>query len=342
MKILKVAVVGAAGYAGEELLRLLVRHPNCDIKVITSRKYDGMKIGEIFPRFAESELTFSKPNVEQIIEECDVAFLALPHGLAAEYARPLKAGGVTVIDISADFRLRDLEKYKAYYKVEHPAPELMPDTVYGSPELYRDDIKTADLIACPGCYVTSVILAGTPLLREGLVEKSGIIASCMSGVTGAGRKVDLPFIFPETNESVRAYGASGHRHLPEMEQELAVAAGEDVIKINFVPHLIPVNRGINSTIFFDATPNCDLEEIACAYEKAYGNEPFVRVLKPGELADTKHVTLTNFCEIGFTYDSHTHKIIVTSCIDNLTKGASGQAVQNMNIRFGLDETLGLL
>ena len=342
MKNLKVGVVGAAGYAGEELLRLLVRHPNCEIKVITSRKYDGMKIGEIFPRFAESELTFTKPDVDKIIEQCDVVFLALPHGLAAEYARPLKAGGVVVIDISADFRLRDLEKYKTYYKVDHPAPELMKDTVYGSPELYREDIKKANLIACPGCYVTSVILAGSPLLREGLVEKTGIIASCMSGVTGAGRKVDLPFIFPETNESVRAYGVTGHRHLPEMEQELAVAAGVDEVCINFAPHLVPVNRGINSTIFFDATDKCDLAKIAEAYEKAYANEPFVRVLKTGSLSDTKHITLTNYCEIGFTYDAHTHKVIVTSCIDNLTKGASGQAVQNMNIRFGFDEKLGLI
>jgi len=339
---LKAAVVGAAGYAGEELLRLLMRHPNCEIAVITSRKYDGMTIGEIFPRFAESKLTFSKPDVDQIIAECDVAFLALPHGLAAEYARPLKAGGVTVIDISADFRLRDMDKYKKYYKVDHPAPELMADTVYGSPELYREDIKKADLIACPGCYVTSVILAGTPLLRSGLVEKTGIIASCMSGVTGAGRKVDLPFIFPETNESVRAYGVTGHRHLPEMEQELAVAAGVDEVKINFAPHLVPVNRGINSTIFFDAADGCTIEKIAAAYVEAYADEPFVRVLGHGSLSDTKHVTLTNFCEISFAYDEHTNKVIVASCIDNLTKGASGQAVQNMNIRFGFEETAGLV
>ncbi len=341
MRKIKVAIVGAAGYAGEELLRLLMRHPNCEISVITSRKYDGMTIGEIFPRFAESELTFSTPNVDKIIEECDVAFLALPHGLAAEYALPLKDGGVVVIDISADFRLRNLAQYKKYYKVDHPAPELLPDTVYGSPELYRDQIKTADLIACPGCYVTSVILAGTPLLREGLVSTQGIVASCMSGVTGAGRKVDLPFIFPEANESLRAYGVSGHRHLPEMEQELAVAAGIDDIKINFAPHLVPVNRGINSTIFFDANEGCTLEKIADAYEKAYADEPFVRVLKHGALSDTKHITMTNFCEIGFTYDDHTNKVIVTSCIDNLTKGASGQAVQNLNIRFGFDEKAGL-
>jgi N-acetyl-gamma-glutamyl-phosphate reductase len=342
MKKIKIAVIGAAGYAGEELLRLLLNHPNAEIKIITSRKYADQPIGTIFPRFTESELKFTKPNVDEIIKECDVAFLALPHGLAAEYARPLQKGGVTIIDISADFRLRDLDKYKKYYKVDHPAPELMEKTVYGSPELYREEIKTAEVVACPGCYVTSVILPGTALLRKNLVETENNIASCMSGVTGAGRKVDLPFIFPEVNESLRAYGVTGHRHLPEMEQELTVASGTEEVKINFTPHLVPVNRGINSTLFFDLKDGVTKEDVIAAFKEAYDNEPFVRVLDYGKMPDTKNVTRTNFCEIGFQIDDHTGKLIVVSCIDNLTKGASGQAVQNLNIRFGLKETTGLL
>ena len=341
MNKIKTAVVGASGYSGEELLRILSNHPDCEISIITSRQYADLPIGEVFPRFAESSLTFSAPNVEQIIAQADVAFLALPHGLAAEFAVPLLNGGVKVIDISADFRVRDPKIYSKYYKVEHPAPELLKEAVYGLPELYRDDIKESSLIACAGCYPTSILLPSVPLLKSGLVSSENIVVASMSGISGAGRKVDLPYIFPECNESVRAYGVSGHRHLSEIEQELAVAAGKDVT-INFLPHLVPTNRGINSTLLFKATDSFSMDAVKATLEKAYIDEPFVRILADGKLADTKHITMTNVCEIGCVYDEHTNSLIITSTIDNLTKGASGQAVQCMNIICGLNETLGLL
>jgi N-acetyl-gamma-glutamyl-phosphate reductase len=340
---IQLAVIGAAGYAGEELLRILTRHHQADIAVITSRKYAGQEISSIFPRFTGSGLRFSAPDVSQIAESCDAVFLALPHGLATEYALPLLESGLKVIDISADFRLKSTAKYKEYYGEDHPAPELLSKAVYGMPERYREQIKDADLIACPGCYPTSSILPTAPLLEAGLVSPNGIVIASMSGVTGAGRKVDLPYLFPECNESLRAYKAVAHRHLPEIEQELAFAAGLDrEIALNFVPHLVPVSRGINSTILLDANPGCTLEKIAEAYEKAYGNEQFVRVLPAGSFSDTKYVTMTNCCEVSCNIDPHTNKVIATGAIDNLTKGASGQAVQCMNIMFGFDEAEGLI
>lgn len=338
----RAAIVGASGYSGEELIRLLSRHPLVDLRVITSRQSAGKDISEVFPRFAGSGLKFSAPDVAQIAKECDVAFLALPHGLASEFAIPLIESGVKVIDISADFRLKSTAKYKQYYKEDHPSPELLKKAVYGLPERYRSAIKSASLIACPGCYPTSIILPTSALLAAGLVSPENIIVASMSGVSGAGRKVELPYIFPECNESVRAYAITGHRHLPEIEQELAAAAGIDEVAMNFIPHLVPVNRGINSTIILNPLPGCTVEAVEEVYNKAYANEKFVHVLSKGKLPDTKHVTLTNVCEFGFVMDSHTGKLIVCSAIDNLTKGASGQAVQCMNIRFGLAETDGLL
>jgi len=342
MKQVKVAIVGASGYSGEELLRLLQRHPGVAITCITSRQYDGQRIGTVFPRFAESDLSFVAPDAAAIAAAAEVAFLALPHGLATEFALPLLAAGVKVVDISADFRLRDPAKYARYYKAPHPAPEMLAKAAYGLPERYRTEIAQADLIACAGCYPTSVILPTSALLAAGLASPQGITVVSMSGVSGAGRKVDLPYIFPECNESVRPYAVTGHRHLPEIEQELAAAAGLDDLAISFVPHLMPVNRGIHSTILLDAMPGATPEQVGQALQSAYADEPFVRVLPKGGLADTKHVTMTNVCEIGWAWDDHTGRIILSSAIDNLTKGASGQAIQCMNIACGLDETMGLL
>lgn len=342
MNKVRVAVFGASGYAGEELLRILLRHPNAEVVAITSRKNAGEPVSTVFPRFTGAPLTFVEPKVDEIAAKCDAAILALPHGLATEYAIPLLKAGVKVFDISADFRLKSAAKYKEYYKVDHPAPELLAKAVYGLPERYRDQLRTADLVACAGCYPTSSILPTAPLLAAKLVKPTGIVVVSCSGVTGAGRKVDLPYIFPECNESLKAYGVVGHRHLPEIEQEMAFAAGVPEMAINFIPHLAPMNRCINSTILMDAADGCTLEKIGEVYEQAYGKEQFVRILPAKRCADTKYVSMTNTCEIGYNLDPHTNKVIVTSVIDNLTKGASGQAVQCMNIRFGLDEAAGLI
>ena len=342
MSKVRVAVFGASGYAGEELLRILLRHPNAEVVAITSRKNAGEPVSTVFPRFTGAPLTFVEPKVDEIAAKCDAAILALPHGLATEYAIPLLKAGVKVFDISADFRLKSAAKYKEYYKVDHPAPELLAKAVYGLPERYRDQLRTADLVACAGCYPTSSILPTAPPLAAKLVKPTGIAVVSCSGVTGAGRKVDLPYIFPECNESLKAYGVVGHRHLPEIEQEMAFAAGVPEMAINFIPHLAPMNRCINSTILMDAADGCTLEKIGEVYEQAYGNEQFVRILPAKRCADTKYVSMTNTCEIGYNLDPHTNKVIVTSVIDNLTKGASGQAVQCMNIRFGLDEAAGLI
>lgn len=338
----RVAIVGASGYAGEELLRLLLRHPLAELTCITSRQYAGQSAGAVFPRYRECQLPFIAPEADEIAARAEVAFLALPHGLAAEFAAPLLARGVTIIDISADFRLRDTAVYARYYKTPHPAPDLLSQAVYGLPERYADAIRGARLIACPGCYPTSIILPAAALLQAQLVETAGIAAISLSGVTGAGRKVELPYIFPECNESVRPYAVTGHRHLPEIEQELSVAAGFGPLVINFIPHLIPVNRGIHSTVLFQAKPGVTAQAAADCLQTAYGDKPFVRVLAPGELADTKHVTMTNVCEIGCAMDERTGRLIVSSAIDNLTKGASGQAVQCLNLSQSFPEDAGLL
>ena len=286
-------------------------------------------------------MRFEEPDADRVAAAADVVFLALPHGLAADYARPLLDARAVVIDLSADFRLRSLETYEKFYK-EHPAPELLGEAVYGLVEFYRDEIAGARLIACPGCYPTSVQVPLVPLLERGLVRTEGIAVVSMSGVSGAGRKVDLPYIFPECNESVRPYKPSGHRHVPEIEQELSRAAGGAVVRISFVPHLVPVNRGIHSTILAHPAVGVTLDDIIGAWHETYAAAPFVRVLDPPNLADTKHVTLTNVAEIAAAWDAPAGRVILSSAIDNLTKGASGQAVQCMNIRFGFPETAGLL
>ncbi len=342
MDKIRVAILGASGYSGEELIRLLMRHSACEIRIITSRQNAGAKISEVFPRFTGSSLVFSAPDSAAIAAGADVAFLALPHMAAAEFAVPLLKAGLKVLDLSADFRIKDPATYKKYYKEEHPAPELLKEAVYGLPELYRDKIKNARLVACPGCYPTSIILALAPLLKEKLVAAEDIVVSSMSGVSGAGRKAELPYIFPECNESLRAYSVTGHRHLPEIEQELAAAAGLSSMKINFIPHLVPVNRGINSTIIAKPAAGFSKERLENAYKNLYSKENFVRVLPYGKLVDTKYVTMSNFCDIGFVFDEHTGKLVITSCIDNLTKGAAGQAVQCMNVACGLHEAGGLM
>jgi len=349
----KVAIVGASGYSGEELVRLLLSHPDAELSAVTSRQYAGQMLGEIFPKFGHHPrartLRFSEPKAEMLASQAEVVFLALPHGVAAEYAVPLLQRGCHVIDLSADFRVKSLAVYKEFYGHEHPAPDLLGQAVYGLPELYRAEIKKASLIASPGCYPSSILLPTIPLLKAGLVKPSGIIADSLSGVSGAGRKVEPDFLFVECNESARPYGVPRHRHLSEIEQELSLAAGLPVT-IQFTPHLIPINRGILTTLylapekhFTDAKGMNELgEKITACYEAAYGHESFVRLLDAKTLPDTKNVAGTNILEIAWRLDPRTGRLLVMSAEDNLVKGASGQAVQSMNIMCGFSESAGLL
>jgi N-acetyl-gamma-glutamyl-phosphate reductase len=342
---MKAAIVGASGYSGEELVRLLLRHPQVELAWVTSRQYAGQTVARAFPRFGHDSraksLRFSEPQPELLGKMADVVFLALPHGVAAEYATPLLGVGCQVIDLSADFRLKSQAVYKEFYGHDHPAPELLPKAVYGLPEVYRAEIQNASLIASPGCYPTSILLPLLPLLKARLIKSTGLIADSLSGVSGAGRKVELDYLFAECNESARPYGIPKHRHLSEIEEQLSLAAGEPVV-IQFSPHLIPINRGILTTLYL--TPAADVEnenQIAGCFQDAYGHEPFVRLLEGSALPDTKNVAGSNVIEIAWRLDPRTGRLIVLSALDNITKGASGQAVQSMNILRGFPETAGL-
>ncbi|HEY5232690.1 MAG TPA: N-acetyl-gamma-glutamyl-phosphate reductase [Verrucomicrobiae bacterium] len=353
MKMKKVAVVGASGYSGEVLVQLLLNHPHAELVAVTSRQNAGQTLAQVFPKFAShpksKSLRFSEPNAEVLAKQADVFFLALPHGVAAEYAVPLLDAGVVVIDLSADFRLKSADIYKEFYAHDHPAPELLKKSAYGLPEIYRAGIKKSLLIASPGCYPTSILLPVIPLLKSGLIKSTGIIADSLSGVSGAGRKAQLDCLFCECNESVRPYGVPKHRHLSEIEEQLSLAAKTQVT-IQFTPHLIPVNRGILTTLYLAperhfstaAEMNSLNEKISACYADAYGSEPFVRLLEGENLPDTKNVNGTNVIEIAWRLDSRTGRLIVMSAEDNLVKGASGQAVQSMNLICGFAETAGLV
>ena len=343
MKKVKVAIVGASGYAGEELVRLLLTHPHADLIAVTSRQYAGQTLAQIFPRFAHhpkaKSLRFTDPNVELFAEKVEVVFLALPHGVAAEYAVSLVHIGRKVIDLSADFRLKSAALYEEFYAHPHPAPALLAKSVYGLPERYRKEIKQAQLVACPGCYPTSILVPTLPLLKAKLIRPQSIIADSLSGVTGAGRKVEVDYLFAECNESVRPYGIPKHRHLSELEQELSLVAGEKVT-MQFTPHLIPVNRGILTTLYLEPLGTPD--QIREALQTAYLDEPFVRLLAGKDLPDTKNVVGTNFIDIAWRHDPRTNRLIVMSVEDNIVKGTSGQAIQCFNIMNDFPETTGLI
>ena len=360
----KVAVVGASGYVGEELVRLLLRHPRVELVAVTSRQFAGKTVAEVFPRFSHlektSELRFSEPDPEQLGQRAEIIFLALPHGRAAEFAKPLLQGGARVIDLSADFRIDSAKAYREFYGHDHPAPELLGKAVYGLPEIYRKKIADARLVACPGCYPTSILLPLLPLVREKVANLARILVTSLSGVSGAGRKIEADYLFAECNESMRPYGVPKHRHLSEIEEQLSVFAREK-ITIQFTPHLVPLNRGIITTIYVDLNemsdaPSADerprrtgdrrslidADSIHSIYEKAYRDEPFVRLLGDKLFPDTKNVTGTNFIDIAWRFDPRTRRLILMSAIDNLMKGASGQAVQCFNVMRGYRETEGLL
>jgi len=336
----KVGIINVTGYAGVELARILARHPGVSLVAVTGRSAVGQKLGQFFPHLADIDLTIEADITQQV----DVAFSALPHKDSAARVAPLVEKGARVVDISADFRLKDLAVYEQWYGVKHPAPELVKDAVYGLPELYRPQIRKARVVANPGCYPTSAILALAPLAREGLIT-GDIIVDSKSGVSGAGRALDVKYHFAEANENVAAYGLGGHRHMPEITQELAASRKGFEPRITFVPHLIPMTRGILSTCYaFPAdrrlTPDAaGKKQLMELFKQAYKGEPFVRVVDapPG----TKLTLGNNMCLIHPTLDTRTGRIIVVSCLDNLVKGAAGQAVHNMNLMLGLPETTGL-
>lgn len=348
----RVAIVGASGYSGEELVRLLLSHPLAALTAVTSRQYAGQTIAQVFRRFANHpqahSLRFTEPNVELLARQAQVIFLALPHGVAAQYAVPLLETGCQVIDLSADFRLREAAVYREFYGHDHPAPSLLAKAVYGLPEVYREAIRTAALIASPGCYPTSILLPAIPLLRAGLVQAQGIIADSLSAVSGAGRKTETDYLFVECHESMRPYGVPKHRHLSEIEQEISFAAGQQVV-LQFTPHLLPVNRGLLTTLYFEPTSKlADIgaataysERVAACYHEAYDTEPFVRLLGGKDLPDTKNVVGTNVLELAWRVDPRTGRLLVFSAEDNLVKGAGGQAVQSFNVLCGFPEAAGL-
>jgi len=342
METTKVAILGASGYTGMELVRLLLVHPAAQITAATSRTNAGRRIDEVFPRFARlpgSELPFTEPDIEVVAASgATVAFIALPHGAAAQFASALLEKGLRVIDLSADFRLREAATYKEFYEDAHPAPDLLATAVYGLPEVHGESIATARLVASPGCYPTSILLPLIPLLREGLIDPSTIVANSLSGVSGAGRKADPGLLFVECNESTRAYGIPKHRHLSEIEQELSSAAGSKVT-ITFIPHLVPVNNGICTTT--TAMLQGDLANVEHTLRSTYENSSFVRLLGTEAFPDTKNVTRTNFIDIGWQHDERTGRLLLLSAEDNLGKGAAGQALQSFNIMTGLPDMTGL-
>lgn len=337
---MKASVIGATGYAGVELLRLLDGHPEAEIAAITSESSTGEMISGMYPHLAdriEKELT-SMEHIEAIAEASDVIFIALPHGHAMKIGKKLKNSSVKIIDLGGDYRFKDHRLFEQWYKVTHEDPDN--NAVYGLTELYREQVKNAVLLANPGCYTTCSILAMVPLLKMGLVETRGIIVDAKSGTTGAGRSLKAGSLYCSVNENFHAYGVASHRHTPEIEQAYSDFAGEEVI-IQFTPHLLPVDRGILSTCYAQLKEGVTDKKIAEAFNEMYGNEFFIRLKGQGVCPEIKNVRASNYVDIGWQTDKRTGRVIIMSCIDNLVKGAAGQAVQNMNVMFGLEETTGL-
>jgi len=338
MSTIKTGIVGGTGYTGVELLRLLALHPNIELQVITSRGEAGTAVADIFPSLrGHVDLVFTAPD-DARLEECDVVFFATPNGIAMQHAPALLEAGVRVIDLAADYRIKDVALWEQWYGMTHASPELIAEAVYGLPEVNRAAIKSARLLANPGCYPTASQLGFLPLIENNLIETSGLIADCKSGVSGAGRSANVGILMSEVNESVKAYAVPGHRHLPEIRQGLEIASGKEV-GLTFVPHLMPMTRGIHSTLYANLLKtDVDLQGL---YEQRYANEAFVDVLPAGNHPETRTVRGVNTCRIAVHRPQDGDTVVVLSVIDNLVKGAAGQAVQNLNIMFGLEEQTGL-
>lgn len=334
---IKIGIVGGTGYTGVELLRLLAVHPNADLRCITSRGEAGQPVSDLFPSLrGYVDLQFTDP-AQSDLHGCDVVFFATPNGIAMQQTRALLGAGVRVIDLAADFRIKDIAEWEKWYGMTHACPDLVADAVYGLPEVNRDQIRAARLVANPGCYPTAVQLGFLPLLEAGVVDAAGLIADAKSGVSGAGRKAETHILFAEAGDNFKAYGVAGHRHLPEIRQGLAAMHGGSV-GLTFVPHLTPLIRGIHATLYARLKRDIDLQQL---YESRYADEHFVDVLPAGSHPETRSVRGSNQCRIAVHRPQGGDTVVVLSVIDNLVKGAAGQAVQNMNIMFGLPEECGL-
>jgi N-acetyl-gamma-glutamyl-phosphate reductase len=341
--MIKVGIIGASGYTGGELIRLLAGHPEAKVTALTSRTHVGKKLEEVFPVFVGWDgPVFGGTDTPEAVADCDAVFLATPHGVAMELAPTLLANGQKVIDLGADFRFREPQVFETWYKQPHSQPELTKQkAVYGLPELYRQKIKGAQVIGNPGCYPTSVILGSYPFIKAGVIDLTRIIIDSKSGVSGAGRKADLAYNFSELTANFKAYALPNHRHTPEIEQELSLLGGQPVI-VSFTPHLLPVSRGILTTLHLALTKPLTTTEAEELVTATYRDEPFVKLIASPGLPELKGVVGTNFCHIGVRVDPRSKQLIVISVIDNMVKGAAGQAIQNMNLMFGLPETTGLL
>ena len=333
--MIKAGIVGGTGYTGVELLRLLAAHPEVELQMITSRSEEGVAVADMFPNLrGYVDLTFSVPDMAAL-KSCDVVFFATPNGIAMTMARELLEAGVRVIDLAADFRIKDVEEWSKWYDMDHACPELVAEAVYGLPEVNRDAIKQAQLLANPGCYPTATQLGFLPLIENDFIETGNLIADCKSGVSGAGRKASVGTLLGECSESFKAYAVPGHRHLPEIKQGLSQAANTQV-GLTFVPHLTPMIRGIHATLYGQLTGKVD--DLQSLYESRFSAEPFVDVLPAGSHPETRSVKGANTCRIAIHQPQDGDTVVILSVIDNLVKGAAGQAVQNMNIMFGLEET----
>lgn len=338
--MIKVGIIGATGYVGQQLVGLLIRHKECEIKFISSNTYKGEPFSNVYGQYRDifQMECIDTGKVSEHLSEVDLVFIALPHGLAFETAKLCKELNVRVIDMGADFRLKDVDAYKEWYKLDHGAKDLNQEAVYGLPEVYSKEIKDAFLIGNPGCYPTASILGLMPLLKTDFIDKQSIIIDAKSGVSGAGRSTKIDNLFTEVNESLKAYGVATHRHTPEIEQELSNASNEK-ITLSFTPHLVPMNKGILATSYVNLKEFVTQKELYDLYKEEYKDAPFVRVID--DLPQTRWVRGSNFCDIGIRVDERTNRIIVISAIDNMIKGAAGQGIQNMNIMFGIDERTGL-
>jgi N-acetyl-gamma-glutamyl-phosphate reductase len=339
-EVIKVGIYGGSGYTGQELLRLLLGHPEAKVVAATSRRFEGMPVSEVYPALSgRIDLVYTNNPPEVVAGLVEFVFLALPHGVSMKIAPAFIQSGRKVVDLSADFRIRDEAIYETWYG-RHTAVEMLGEAVYGLPELHREEIRKTRLIANPGCYPTSIILGLAPVLRSRWIDPSSVIADSKSGVSGAGREPQIASLYCEVEGGFKAYKVGGHRHTPEIEQELGSLAGREV-KISFTPHLLPVKRGILSTVYAKLEKDVTAEEATALYQEFYHKEPFVRICRAGQFPNLSSVVGSNFCDIGVTVDKRTGRLIVVSVIDNLIKGASGQAIQNMNLMSGLPEGAGL-